>query len=88
MPSDVGIPNKYLPSSSFEMQDYLNDITQWTSDNLMQINESKSNFIIFTRSKQEFTTRLNMHNVPLEKLSVIKLLGMWLEQDLSWSKNT
>ena len=88
IPSDIGINQKYLPPSSFKMQDHLNDITNWTSDNLMQINESKSNFIIFTRSKQEFTTRLNINNVPLEKLSVIKLLGIWLEQDMSWDKNT
>ena len=54
----------------------------------MQIHESKSNFIIFSRSKQDFTTRLYINNVMLEKLSVIKLLGIWLEEDLSWERNT
>ena len=70
------------------MQENLNDITRWTADNLMQINESKSNFIIFSRSKEDFTTRLYINDVKLDKLSVIKLLGIWLEEDLSWERNT
>ena len=54
----------------------------------MQINESKSNFIIFSRTKEDFTTRLYINDVKLEKLSVIKLLGVWLDEDLSWERNT
>ena len=88
VPSDIGTHQKYLNSSLIEMQGHLDYITKWTSENLMQINESKSNFIIFTRSKQEFTTRLYINGVNLERLSVIKLLGIWLEEDMSWEKNT
>ena len=88
VPSDIGTHQKYLNSSLIETQGHLNDITKWTSDNLMQLNVSKSNFIIFTRSKQEFTTRLYLNGINLERLSVIKLLGIWLEEDLSWERNT
>ena len=70
------------------MQEKLGDIAEWTRENLMKINESKSNFIIFTRSKQAFTTRLHLNDVQLERLSVTKLLGVWLEEDLSWNENT
>ena len=70
------------------MQNKLNGIEDWTNANLMQINEIKSNYIIYSRSKQEFATRLSINGVPLERLTVIKLLGIWLDEDLSWETNT
>ena len=33
--------------------------------NLMKINDKKSNFIIFSRSKDNFTARLGINNVTL-----------------------
>ena len=54
----------------------------------MALNESKSFYIIYSRSRQEFTTRLNLNGKHLEKLSVIKLLGIWLDEDISWNTNT
>ena len=54
----------------------------------MQIIESKGNFIIFSRSKEDFMTRLYINDVKLDKLPVIKLLGIWLEEDQSWVRNT
>ena len=79
VPSDISIDQKFLPPSSYKMQENLDDITKWTANNLMQINESKSNFIIFSRSKEDFTTRLSINDVKLDKLSVTKLLGVWLD---------
>ena len=86
--SDVGTNQRFLPPQNFDMQQKLDGISKWTTDNLMQINESKSNFIIYSRSKQEFSTRLYMNNIPLQRLSVVKILGVWLDQDLSWDHNT
>ena len=44
-------------------------------------------YMIFTRSKTKFTTRLTINKESLEKISVTKLLGLWISEDLSWSKN-
>ena len=41
--SDIGIDQKYLPASSYPMQDSLNYISNWTRENLMQLNEAKCN---------------------------------------------
>ena len=49
--SDICIDQTFLPSSSYEMQDKLNNISDWTEENLMLLNETKSNYIIYTRSK-------------------------------------
>ena len=34
-----------------------------------------------------FATRLCVNDVNLEKISVSKLLGVWISEDMSWSKN-
>ena len=43
--------------------------------------------MIFTRSKTQFSTRLAINNQALEKISATKMLGLWISEDLSWSKN-
>ena len=88
VPSDVGINQKYLPVNCFDLQNKLDDISDWTKENLMALNESKSFYIVYSRSRQEFSTRLNLNGKHLERLSVIKLLGIWLDEDLSWNTNT
>ena len=70
------------------MQNKLNDISEWTKQNLMLLNESKCNYIIYTRSKEEFSTRLTMNGVILQRVSAVKLLGVWLDEDMSWETNT
>ena len=67
------------------MQETLDSVSDWTDQNLMRINEKKCNFMIFSRS--EVATRLNMNNVVLDKVSEAKILGVWVTDDLSWSKN-
>ena len=54
----------------------------------MVINEQRSKFILVSRSKAEFTTRLSMNNSLLERIPVIKLLGIWLQEDMGWTENT
>ena len=85
--SDIGIEEKYLPSESFSTQSTLNSVARWTQDNLMKINEKKSNYMVFSRSQEKFATRLNMNGVFLEKVPATKLLGVWVTEDLSWSRN-
>ena len=55
---------------------------------MMLLNEAKSNYMIFSRSQEKFATRLTLNNVHLERLNVSKILGIWIADDLTWSKNT
>ena len=48
--SDIGIDMKYLPATTYNTQDQLNSITNWTRENLMKLNKAKANFRIFTRT--------------------------------------
>ena len=53
----------------------------------MMLNTAKCNYMVFTRMKENFATRLAVNDVNLEKISVTKLLGVWIAEDLSWSRN-
>ena len=54
--SDIGVDQLYLPAKSYTTQNSLDEISNWTKDNLMKLNVAKCNFMIFTRSKTQFST--------------------------------
>ena len=86
--SDVGIDEMFVPASSLKTQDNLNSIAAWTNQNLMKLNEQKSTYMIFSRSETEFATRLTLNDKTLERIEEVKLVGVWLDTWLDWSKNT
>ena len=85
--SDIGIDQKYLPAVSYPTQDTTNYISNWTDDNLMKLNVAKSNYMIFTRTEEVFATRLNIGNSKLDQVPVSQILGLWISEDLTWTKN-
>ena len=84
--SDIGVDEMFLPPDSNPTQANINFISNWTSENLMKLNPSKCNYMIFSRCETKFATRLTINNVNLEKLPETKLLGLWVSQDASWSR--
>ena len=86
--SDIGVDQLYLPSSNFETQAHLDAVAEWTDNNLMQLNEAKSNYMVFSRTKTDFVTRLTLNGQKLDQISITKLLGVWITEDLTWAKNT
>ena len=85
--SDIGIGQEYLPPASYNSQQAIDSIANWTTNNLMKLNEAKCYYMIFSRSKSDFATRLSVNNKNLERLNVTKLLGVWIDDRLSWSRN-
>ena len=85
--SDIGVDHAYLPPEAYPTQSNLDSITRWTSDNLMMLNEKKCNFMVISRSETNISTRLKVNNTNLEQISVTKLLGVWINDNLSWSRN-
>ena len=77
-----------MPPENFPTQGHLDEITQWTATNLMKLNEAKSNYMIFSRGKNKFVTRLGLNGIKLDQVSTSQLLGIWITEDLSWAKNT
>jgi hypothetical protein len=85
--SDVGVDDQFLPAEHYQMQDNLHFISNWTKDNLMKINEEKCNYMVFSRSEVQFATRLTMNSVKLDRVNECKILGLYISDDLSWSRN-
>ena len=85
--SDVGIDDRFLPSSTFGSQDTLNFISNWTRENKMKLNTKKCNYMVFSRSEEQFATRLTIDNVKMDRLSETKILGLYISEDLSWARN-
>ena len=85
--SDIGVDQLYLPSQGLETQINLDKIAIWTEDNLMKLKESKTTYLIFTRARADFTTRLTVNGKYIERQNYIKLLGVWLQVDGGWGKH-
>ena len=78
----------FLPSTEFKMQNSLNSSCNWSEQNLMLVNQKKSNIILYIRSNENFKTRIHINGSPIERVTVTKLLGIWLQEDLGWNENT
>ena len=88
VPSDILVDRPYLPADKGNMQSYLDKVSEWTTANKMLLNEKKSNYIIYSRAKEDFSTRLVLNGFPLERVHVTAMLGVWLQEDLGWEENT
>ena len=56
-------------------------------EDYLKLNVAKSNYIIYTRTKEQFATRLHIGSPKLDQVSVTQILGLWVSEDLSWTKN-
>ena len=86
--SDIGVDQLFLPPQYLETQKNLHKISSWTKDNLMKLKESKTDYLFFTRSTVDFTTRLTLNNKYIERKEISLLLGVWLQEDGGWETNT
>ena len=75
IPSDVPLEHKFLQGPDTLMQSYLDQIALWTSQNLMKLNPEKSSYLVFSRTKQSFVTRLTVNGTKLTKKKQLKYLA-------------
>jgi hypothetical protein len=85
--SDIGIEELFLPAANYETQDCLDYISNWTTQNKMKLNAGKCNYMVFSRSEEKFATRLHIDDAKLDKVRESKILGLYITDDLSWSRN-
>ena len=59
--SDLLENNQYISPNNLKSQEYLDEISQWTKNQKMVINQKKSKTMIFNYTqKYQFSTRLNI----------------------------
>ena len=85
--SDIGIGQLFLPPEETKTQENIDNISSWTTNNLMRLNRDKTNYIVFSRARAEFATRFSLDGQILERKKFTKLLGVWLQEDGGWQKN-
>ena len=72
-----------------ETNRHLEKISDWTDENLMQLNIQKTKYMIFNFCKsKQFQTRLSIKNTILEQVHETKLLGVIISEDRTWHDNT
>ena len=54
----------------------------------MMINADKTNCMVFSRSQSDFVTRLHLNNSKIEQVPTAKIVGVWLQSNLKWDRNT
>ena len=87
--SDIGVNQLYLPSSNVCSQQFMNNVAEWTQNNKMELNESKSKVMIFNYTRNyQFGTRIYLNNTILETITETRLLGSIVSSDLTWHKNS
>ena len=87
--SDIGVHGQYLPVENIESQLYLDKICQWTEDRQMELNVTKTKFMVFNFTNNfQFNTRIKLGDTLLEEVKECRLLGLTLTNQLSWHQNT
>ena len=71
VPSDVGV------DQMFSTQSYLDNISQWTTANLMKLNEAKFSYMIFTRMIQDYRCRLTLNQDVFDQLTRYTKHDFW-----------
>ena len=87
VPSDVRTNQFFLPTTAFQSQTRNENIAEWTRQNNMKLNTQKSNYMVISRKKDNFATRLKLDNKTVDRQTEIRHLGVWLREDMSWEKN-
>ena len=89
VPTDIATDDKFIPGANLKSQNYLDEISLWTKNNKMKINEKKSEIMLFNFTNDyKFSTRLTLEGQILDAVEEKKLLGTIITQDLKWDSNT
>ena len=86
--SDIGVHQLFLPSANVCSQSYINNVSEWTQSNKMELNERKSKVMIFNFTRNQFDTRIHLNDTLLETATETSLLGTIVSLDLNWHKNS
>ena len=71
-------------SSASAMQCFLEQLLTWSNNNNMQINGSKTKEMILGSASRRDLPALTINDTHLERVSVFKLLGVYVSSDLRW----
>ena len=79
-----------LPPEHNLLQYYISDTERFVTENKMKINKQKTKIISFTKSRKwKFPPELTFSDgTEIERVPVMKLVGVMISQDCKWGPNT
>ena len=87
--SDVPPEMAFLPPKNAETQQILDKMSKWTKDQKMVLSGEKSKYMIVNFCNSlKFKTRLTINDSLLQQVRETRLLGVVIQDDLSWKSNT
>ena len=75
------------PISSYVLQNDLDNLINWTTDNQMELNHTKCKALRIFRKKTPFQTNYSINGNIIEQVTNMKDLGVIVSKDLSWSRH-
>lgn len=69
------------------MKNYLDEVIDWSSKNLMNINWKKTKEMILGPLSREYVPELIIGGNNIERVEVFKLLGVYIEDSLNWNSH-
>ena len=86
--SDIPDHGQIIDNTHLKTQQYLDEISRWTTKQKMILNETKTKAMVvnFTTNYQ-FTTRLNLNNQNIDIVDKMKILGTTINNKLDWNEN-
>ena len=86
--NDIPVHGQVIESTHQQSQQYLDEISKWTNNQKMILNENKTNAMVvnFTTNYQ-FTTRLSLNKQSIDVVDKTKILGTIINNKLNWNEN-
>ena len=87
--SDIPANGYFVDPDNMLTQQYMDKISKWTVENKMLLNEDKTQSMLFNFTKKfQFSSRVSTDNTRTEIVSETKLLGVIINDKLTWDSNT
>ena len=73
--SNIPLDHQFLDGAHTNMQYHLDQLSEWSDRNLTKLNPSKCSYMILSRAKVDFVTRLSVGGVKIDQKGVTKMDG-------------
>ena len=77
----------HLPDLVTVLCTKLDKMYTWYSVNKLSLNIAKTNYIVFSKHKQEQRVALKINDIAIERVDATKFLGLVIDQSVNWNNH-
>ena len=83
--ANICCTDSYIGKLSYNMCNVLDKMSTWFAINRLTLNISKINYMLFGKRMLSRDVVIHIRNVNIEKVRVIKFLGMYIDDLVNWN---